>query len=124
MKIPTNKYRYCNHHHELTDDYEIVDYGDGEFIANKQAVPLLKALNEAGLRTRSHHIAYEEWAWVCILLDNVSVEILDVYEEDAERTKYNGKKEMRITWKRPEAANEAKEGKICVNTATTQKTAT
>ena len=97
----TDKYRYCNHHHELTDDYEIVDYGDGEFVANKQAIPLLKALNDIGLKTRSHHIDDSEWAWVCVLLDNVeSIEIRNVCEVDADRTKYNGKREIYIMWKK------------------------
>ena len=93
-------FKYCNHHHELDKNYSIVDFGDGEFVANKEAVPLLKALNELGLRTRSHHIDGEEYAWICILLDNVSMEICDVHEKDADRTKYNGKKEVRIQWKR------------------------
>ena len=96
----TDKYRYCNHHHELDDEHELVDFGDGEFVANKQAIPLLKALNELGLKTRSHHIADEPFAWVCILLDNVEISIKDVYERDADRTKYNGKKELLIEWKR------------------------
>jgi len=100
MKKSTDKYKYCNHHHELTEDYKIVDYGDGEFVANKQAIPLLKALNEIGLRTRSHHIDDTEYAWVCILLDDVSIEIKDVCEGDADRTKYNGKKEVLIQWKK------------------------
>jgi hypothetical protein len=94
----TDQYKYCNHHHELTDDYEIVDFGDGEFVANKQAVPLLKALNEVGLRTRTHHIDDTAHAFVGVLLDNVSIEVVDVFERDADRTKYNGKKELRISW--------------------------
>jgi hypothetical protein len=97
---PTEKYRYCNHHHELDDEHEIVDFGDGEFVANKQAIPLLKALNELGLKTRSHHIADEDFAWICILLDNVEISIKDVYEKNADRTKYNGKKELLIEWKK------------------------
>lgn len=98
-KIPNDKYKYCNHHHELTEQYEIVDFGDGNFVANKKAIPLLKALNELGLRTRSHHIADEKYAWFTILLDDVTLEIVDVNEVDADRTKYNGKKELRLTFK-------------------------
>lgn len=98
----TDKYRYCNHHHELNENYEIVDFGDGEFVANKQAIPLLKALNEIGLKTRSHNIDDTRDAWVCILLDNIrSLEIRDVYEKDARRTQYNGKKELYILWNKP-----------------------
>ena len=97
----TSKYKYCNHHHELTDNHEIVDYGDGDFVANKQAIPLLKALNEIGLKTRSHHIVDTEWAWVCVLLDNVtSLEVRKVHEGDTDRTKYNGKMEVYIQWKK------------------------
>jgi len=95
---PTVKYKFCNHHHELTENHEIVDYGDGKFVANKEAIPLLKALNEIGLKTRSHHIDDKEDAWVCILLDNVNIEIKTVYEIDADRTKYRGKKELLIRW--------------------------
>jgi hypothetical protein len=95
----TDKYKYCNHHHELTDQHEIVNFGNGEFVANKKAIPLLKALNELGLKTRSHHIADEKYAWFTILLDNVELAIVDVYEADADRTEYNGKKELRITFK-------------------------
>lgn len=88
----------CNHHHKLTKDYTIVDFGDGEFVANNEAIPLLKALNEIGLRTRTHHIDNKENAFVGILLDNVHIETREVFERDAKRTKYNGKKELLITW--------------------------
>lgn len=97
----TDKYRYCNHHHELNENYEIVDFGDGKFVANKEAIPLLKALNEIGLKTRSHHIDSDENAWVCILIDNITdISIREVYEASADRTKYNGKKELVISWKK------------------------
>jgi uncharacterized membrane-anchored protein len=98
--IATCKYKYCNHHHELNENYKIVNFGDGDFVANKEAIPILKALNEIGLKTRSHHIDKEEHAWVCILLDGVELEIRDVYEKDATRTKYNGKEELLIQWKK------------------------
>ena len=95
----TDKYRYCNHHHELDENYEIVDFGDGEFVANKQAVPLLKALNEIGLKTRTHHIQEGfPWAFVSILLDNAEITVREVCEKDADRTKYNGKYEVLISW--------------------------
>ena len=94
----TDKYKVCNHHHELTDEHEIVDFGDGEFVANVQAIPLLKALNEAGLRTRSHHMDDTGQGFVCILLDNVSIEVRKIFEKDASRDKYNGKYEILIMW--------------------------
>ena len=39
-KLDNKKYKFCNHHHELTKDYEIVDFGDGEFVANKEATAI------------------------------------------------------------------------------------
>jgi hypothetical protein len=96
--IGTDKYKGYNHYHELTDQHEIVDFGDGEFVANVQAIPLLKALNEAGLRTRTHHMDNENQSFVSILLDNVRLEIRTVFEKDATRTKYNGKTELLIFW--------------------------
>lgn len=96
----TEKYKHFNHHHELTDEHEIVDFGDGEFVANKQAISLLKALNESGLKTRTHHMDNESHAFVSILLDNVTVEIKKVFEKDATRTKYNGKTELLISWQK------------------------
>lgn len=100
MSNHTDKYKFCNHHHEIGLSHQLVDFGDGEFIANNEAIPLLKALNEVGLKTRSHHIDDKEHAWVCILLDDVTLDIREVYEKDAMRTKYNGKKELLITWKK------------------------
>ena len=100
MGKATNKYKYCNHHHEIKNNHELVNFGDGDFVANKEAIPLLKALNEIGLKTRSHHIDDKSHAWVCILLDDVEIEIKNVFEKDADRTKYNGKKELLITWKK------------------------
>ena len=96
----TDKYKYCNHHHELTDKHEMVDFGDGEFVANKAAIPLLKALNELGLRTRTHHISDDcENAFVSILLeDGVQLEMRKIYERSADRDKYNGKVELLISW--------------------------
>lgn len=99
MSLTTDKYRYCNHHHELDGTHALVDFGDGEFVANKEAIPLLKALNEIGLRTRTHHYDGGKHGFVSILLDeHVSLEIRTVNEKDADRTKYNGKKELLICW--------------------------
>jgi hypothetical protein len=95
----TEKYKYCNHHHEIGDNHEIVNFGDGDFVANKAAIPLLKALNEAGLKTRTHHYEGRDGFVSILLEDNVMVEIKTVYERDADRTKYNGKKELLIMWR-------------------------
>ncbi|WP_276483576.1 hypothetical protein [Paraflavitalea pollutisoli] len=94
----SDEYKYCNHHHELTPEHEVVDFGDGQFVANKMAIPLLKALNEAGLRTRSHHIDTPGQGWFTILLDNVEFDFRRVWEIDANRKKYNGKQELLISW--------------------------
>ena len=99
MSKTTNKYKHFNHFHELDEEHELVDFGDGEFIANKQAIPLLKALNDVGLRTRTHHFDGEQ-GFVSILLDNARVEIKKVNEIDSTRTKYNGKYEVLLYWKK------------------------
>ena len=95
---PTEKYKYCNHHHEIDKEHTLVDFGDGKFVANNQGIPLLKALNKIGLKTRTHHIGKEDHCFVAILLDNASIEVRKVDERDADRTKYNGKYEVLITW--------------------------
>lgn len=100
MSTPTDKYLWCNHHHELTDRHEIVDFGDGQFVANKEAIPLLKALNEVGLRTRTHHYNGGDHGFVSILLDNATIEVRRVLEKDANRYRYNGRYEVLITWKK------------------------
>lgn len=93
-----DKYKYCNHYHELTKDHQIVDFGHGQFMANKIAIPLLKALNEAGLHTRSHHMGTEN-NFVCIIMDNIHIEVRKVNEVHADRDNYNGKMELLISWK-------------------------
>lgn len=93
-----NKYRHCNHHHELTDAHEIVDFGTGKFVANKELIPLLKALNDIGLNTRTHHFS-DNNGFVSILLDNATIEVRKVHERDSTRTKFNGKYELLINWK-------------------------
>jgi len=96
--LPSDEFKYCNHHHKLTQGYVKVDFGDGEFIANKMAIPILKALNELGLRTRTHHTD-ENGGFVSILIENgIRAEIKEVNELDANRTKYNGKTELLISW--------------------------
>ncbi len=96
---PTDKYKFCNHHHELSDDHTVVDFGDGVFVANKAAIPLLKALNEIGLRTRTHHYDGGHHGFIGILLgEGVAAEIRTVNERDADRAKYNGRKEILILW--------------------------
>lgn len=98
--VGTDKYKHCNHHHELTENHRLVDFGDGEFVANVEAIPLLQALSELGLRTRTHHVD-KKAGFVSILIGtNVDVSIRQVNEIDADRDKYNGMTELLIQWDR------------------------
>lgn len=94
-KVFTEKYLWCNHHHELTNEHEIISIDGNEFVANKKAIPLLRALNNIGLKTRSHHInEIDENSFICILMDNIhTVEI---------KTLQNGKQQLCIQWKQKE----------------------
>lgn len=95
----SEKYKHCNHHHELTEDHELVDFNDGEFVANKEAIPILKALNDLGLKTRTHHVD-NNGGFVSILLnEKIRFEIRKVYEKDADRDRYNGETELLINWR-------------------------
>jgi hypothetical protein len=99
MKI-TKKYESCNHHHELTDEQRVIDLGTGEFVADIQMITLLKALNSAGLITRTHcHGHKTGHSFVSILLDDVQLEVRDVNEKP-DREFVRGKKELLIMWKR------------------------
>lgn len=96
----TPVYKKCNHHHKPTDRHTVVNFGDREFVANNDGIPVLKALNEIGLRTRTHHIEHESHSFVSILMDeSVTFEIKTVNEIDADRTKYNGQIELLISWR-------------------------
>lgn len=98
-RLSTEKYKHFNHYHELTNKHRVVDFGDGEFIANTDAIPLLKALSEIGLKTRTHHIDKDsEGGFFSILVEpNVSFQIRQVNERD--RTKYDGMTELLISWR-------------------------
>lgn len=90
----------CNHHHKITDNHKKVDFGDGEFIANKKAIPILKALNELGVKTRTHHID-GDGGFFSILIggeSRVNAEIKEVFEKDSVRTKYDGRTEIVISF--------------------------
>lgn len=96
---PTDKYKYCNHHHEIGSGHELVVLGGVEFVANKEAIPLLEALNGCGLKTRTHHYEGGAMGFVSIILDDsVSIEVRTVNERNADRTEYNGKTELLIQW--------------------------
>ncbi len=101
--IPTDKYKHCNHHHERTPRHTILDVGDGPFVANCEAVPLLRELNRLGLKTRTHHIdSNDEYAFVSVIMDpTTSIELRQITENNATRTCYNGMMEFLISWKMP-----------------------
>lgn len=94
----SEKYKYCNHHHELTDGHEIVDFGDGEFVANKVAIPLLKSLAELGFKTRTHHLNEDGNGFFSISIEpHIEVSIRQIYEQHSTREKYNGMTEVIIS---------------------------
>lgn len=97
----TDKFRYCNHHHEITKDQKLVTIGGNKFVADKKMIPLLKALNEIGLTTRTHsYDEKEHYAFISIILDRATdLTIKRVYEHAADRTKFNGETELLISWK-------------------------
>lgn len=97
---PSGKYKACNHHHELTDRHQIVNIGGDDFVANNDAIDLLKALNDAGLKTRTHHIDGEGAAFISIILDGVSLEIQTVREPQGNRPQFEGRHELLIRWER------------------------
>ena len=84
---PTEKYKHMNHHHELTNDQEIVDLGTGQFVVDKQMLPLLKALNAIGLRTRSHNYSKETGEhFIAIYLDEgMNINITSAHENCSTR---------------------------------------
>jgi hypothetical protein len=98
----SNKYKPCNHHHEMTDNQSVVDFGSGVFVADNERVILLKALNECGLKTRTHCYGHETgYSFVSILLnDDIDIEIKSVREGHSTREFEKNQKELLITWKR------------------------
>ena len=99
MSDPTDKYKHFNHHHEITDDQELVTIGGCEFIADKKMIPLLQALNDLGIETRTHNY-HDDECWVGIVFDNcTNIQIRKVQENKATRTRFNGKTEMLLIWK-------------------------
>lgn len=98
--IGSEKYKHCNHHHELTKDHAILKIDGNKIVANKEAIPLLKALNNIGLKTRTHHVSKKGYCFVSIILDNAEFSFKEVFESATDRTMYNGKKELLISWKR------------------------
>lgn len=94
----TEKYKFCNHHHELTEEQELIDLGTGLFVADKKMIPLLRSLNELGLITRTHNYN-KNGSFVSIILnDKIRFEIRKVNERDSSREDFNGETELLITF--------------------------
>ncbi len=97
----TNKFRYCNHHHKITKDQKLVTIGGNKFVADKKLIPLLTALNDLGLTTRTHN--YDEkgyYSFISIIMnDQTTFNLKKVFEKDANRTRFNGETELLISWK-------------------------
>jgi hypothetical protein len=91
-----------NHHHEIAKDQKIVNFGTGQFVADIPRIPLLKALNEVGLITRTHCYGHTTGqSFVSILMQRgTSFEIKEVDETHADRCRFNGMKELVICWNR------------------------
>ena len=90
-----------NHHHPITKEQCKADFGSGGFIADIEMIPLLKALNDMGLITRTHCCGHETGhSFVSILLDNVEVEVKNVFEIHSDRDFKLGQKELLIKWQR------------------------
>ena len=98
----SNKHKKCNHHHEITSEQKLVDFGSGEFVADRKRIALLKALNECGLVTRTHCYGHKTgYSFISILLENnLRIEVRKVNEVDADRTEFNGKTELLLSWER------------------------
>lgn len=78
---------------------EKITIGDKTFWADLELIPLLRALNEIGLETRSHCEGHETGvSWVAIKLDNV--EGLTVRKDEV----YN---EVLIKWVNPNQKQES-----------------
>lgn len=100
---PTNKYKRLNHYHEITRHQKLVKLGGRKFVADKKMLPLLRALNNAGFKTRSHCYGHStRRAWFSFILDkNVSFYIQPVNENPRKGKFPPGTMEVHLMWKRP-----------------------
>ena len=51
-----SKYKHCSHHHELTNNHEVITIDGEEIVVNKDAKLLIQEMNRLGLKTRTHHV--------------------------------------------------------------------
>ena len=76
MEKETDKYKHFNHHHEMTEEQELVDFGTGQFVADKKMIPLLEAMNDIGLVTLSHCQGHNSsYAFVKIKMKDVTLNV-------------------------------------------------
>lgn len=88
----------CNHHHTIEANQSVVDFGTGKFIADNGMIPLLKALNEAGLITRTHH-GGPNHSFVAILMrNNLRIEFRPAYENACDRGFDGSETELLLSW--------------------------
>lgn len=111
----SNAYKHCNHHHELTEDHEVIQIDGLDVVTNKEATVLIQELNKVGLRTRTHHVD-KNGGFIGILMDNVEIEVVKVNEGHSTRDIYNGKTELLISWKRKTLNPECEVCENCGNT--------
>ncbi len=102
MRKISKEFKKYNHHHQITKDQKLVNFSNNKFVADKKRIPLLKALNECGLVTRTHCYGHKTgYSFIGIMFENdMRIEIRKIFEKDAKRTKFNGKTELLINWKR------------------------
>lgn len=99
-RIPTDRWKHFNHHHEIDlETQERVGINGQNFIADKQMIPLLVALNNLGLETRTHDYTDGNGFVSIILSENIEVSIRTIYERDSSRGCFDGEKELLISWK-------------------------
>ena len=105
QRVTTKEYKRFNHYHKITKEQQFVNFGTGTFIADKKRIPLLKALNECGLITRTHCFGHEiGYSFVSILLDeNMTVEFKIINDGYDDKRFPKGTPELLISWKRKEA---------------------
>ena len=91
-----------NHWHEVKSNQSKVNFSNCAFIADNERIPLLKALNESGLITRTHCYGHETgYSFLSILMRNdLRVEIRPAQENVADRGFDGKEQEILISWKR------------------------
>ena len=91
IPVPTTKYSHCNHHHKITKEQKFVTIGNSTFVADRELIRLLTALNDMGLKTVSHCCGHTTGvSWVRLSTKNINNIEIRKYEES-----------LIISWKKP-----------------------